>query len=147
MRKISPKFMPNFTTPLAEKNGENLHSALLQGSCSDDLNRGSKSTNCAILICDLNLTSQRYGRNSCNLGPTISNHCRCVICDWEHLVLVGEGLRDNTIRGNRTESLRGKHASERVSEKVSEREVFRVFSEVFRGFKSFQEVFTGFKRL
>ena len=41
------------------------------------------------------------------------------------------------------EPLRGKFASERVSERVSEREVFRVFSEVLRGFS---EVLRGFKR-
>ena len=53
----------------------------------------------------------------------------------------GERLRGNTIRGNKPEVfLRGKSASERVSERASEREVFRGFkrfSEVFRGFQSF----------
>ena len=55
--------------------------------------------------------------------------------------------RGNTIRGNRTESLRGKSASERVSERISEREGFggfQRFSEVFRGFQRFLEVFRGF---
>ena len=45
------------------------------------------------------------------------------------------------------EVLRGKSASERVSERISEREGFRGFqrfSEVFRGFERFLEVFRGF---
>ena len=48
--------------------------------------------------------------------------------------------RGNTIRGNRTEVLRGKSASERVSERISEREGFR-------GFQRFSEVFRGFERV
>ena len=48
----------------------------------------------------------------------------------------GERSRGNAIRGNR------KSASERVSE----REGFQRFSEVFRGFQRFSEVFRGFQR-
>ena len=50
----------------------------------------------------------------------------------------GESLRANTVRGNRTEKpLRGKSASERVSE----REGCRKFSEVFRDFQRLSEIF------
>ena len=45
--------------------------------------------------------------------------------------------------------MRGKSASERVSERISEREGFRGFqrfSEVFRGFERFLEVFRGFSK-
>ena len=55
------------------------------------------------------------------------------------LFIVGVS-RGNTIRGNRTER---KSASERVSERISEREGFRGFqrfAEVFRGFERFSEV-------
>ena len=53
---------------------------------------------------------------------------------------VGERLRGNTIRGNRTE---------RVSERTSEREGFRSFqrfSEGLRGSQRFSEVCGGFQR-
>ena len=53
--------------------------------------------------------------------------------------------RGNTISGQQDwEVLRGKSASERVSERTSEREGFRGFQrflEVFRGFERFSEVF------
>ena len=42
-------FTPNFTTPFAEKNGENVHSALLQGSCSE----GSQDQNFRVPKCSL----------------------------------------------------------------------------------------------
>ena len=32
--ELFSEFTPNFTTPLAEKNGEKIHSTLLQGGCS-----------------------------------------------------------------------------------------------------------------
>ena len=55
----------------------------------------------------------------------------------------GERSRGNTNRGNRPEVLRGKSASERVSE----REGFQRFSEVlFRCFQRSSEVFRGFQR-
>ena len=37
--KFKQNFQPNFTTPVAEKNGEKAHSALLQGSCSEKLSK------------------------------------------------------------------------------------------------------------
>ena len=58
-------------------------------------------------------------------------------------VYLGESLRGNTIGQQDREPLRGKSASERVSE----REVFRVilqrFSEVFRDFQRFWRGFRG----
>ena len=56
-------------------------------------------------------------------------------------VFIGESLRGNRNRGNRPEVLRGKSASERVSE----REGFQKFSElleVLRGFERFSEGFS-----
>ena len=59
--------------------------------------------------------------------------------------LFGERLRGNRNRGQQAcEVLRGKPASERVSESVSDRGGFQRFSEVFRGFERFSEVFRGF---
>ena len=55
--------------------------------------------------------------------------------------------RGNTIRGNRTgKVLRGKSASERVSERISEREGFQRFSVVFRGLRGFERLLRGFQR-
>ena len=57
---------------------------------------------------------------------------------------IGGVLRGNTIRGNRPERFWEGSASERVSERTSERYGFRAFqrfSEVFRDFQKFSEVF------
>ena len=51
-QKISPKFHANFTAPLTEKNGENFHSALLQGSCSEEIvwRKMASELGCARLV-------------------------------------------------------------------------------------------------
>ena len=63
--------------------------------------------------------------------------------EFAWIEIIGESSRGNTIRGNRTgEPLRGKSASERVSES----EGFQRFSEVVGGFEKLLEVFRGFQR-
>ena len=63
-------------------------------------------------------------------------------CDWAS-AMVGEKFKGQVNRGNKTESLRGKSASQKVSKMVF---VWEGFSEVFRGFERFLEVFRGFQR-
>ena len=58
----------------------------------------------------------------------------------------GEGLRGNTIRGNRTESLWEGNLPLRGSLRGRVSEVFRGFHRVFRGFQRFCEVLRGFQR-
>ena len=52
--KFHQNLTPNFTTPLAEKNGENFHSALLHGSCSESVSQRCPRIACYGFWCLIN---------------------------------------------------------------------------------------------